>query len=55
LIKSCDKRNESEDDCVIELNKGCLCCTVQDEFVPSIKALLEFNPPIESIIIESSG
>ena len=48
LIKSCDKCDESEDDCVIELNNGCLCCTVQDDFVPSIKALLEFNPPIES-------
>ena len=55
LIKSCDKCDESEDDCVIELNNGCLCCTVQDDFVPSIKALLEFNPPIESIIIETSG
>ena len=55
LIKSCDKCDESEDDCVIELNNGCLCCTVQDDFVPSIKALLEFNPLIESIIIETSG
>ncbi len=55
LIKSCDKCDESEDDCVIELNNGCLCCTVQDDFVPSIKALFEFNPPIESIIIETSG
>ena len=55
LIKSCDKCDESEEDCVIELNNGCLCCTVQDDFVPSIKALLEFNPPIESIIIETSG
>ena len=55
LIKSCDKCDESEDDCVIELNNGCLCCTVQDDFVPSIKSLLEFNPHIESIIIETSG
>ncbi len=55
LIKNCDKCDESEDDCVIELNNGCLCCTVQDDFVPSIKSLLEFNPPIESIIIETSG
>ena len=51
LIKSCDKCDESEDDCVIELNNGCLCCTVQDDFIPSIKALLEFNPPIESITV----
>lgn len=55
LIKSCDRCDETEEECVIELNNGCLCCTVQDDFVPSIKALLEFNPPIESIIIETSG
>jgi len=55
LIKSCDKCDESEKECVIELNNGCLCCTVQDDFVPAIKALLEFNPSIESIIIETSG
>ena len=55
LIKSCDKCDESNQNCVIELNNGCLCCTVQDDFVPSIKSLLEFNPSIESIIIETSG
>jgi len=55
LIKSCDRCDETEEECVIELNNGCLCCTVQDDFVPSIKALLEFNPSIESIIIETSG
>ena len=55
LIKSCDRCDETGEECVIELNNGCLCCTVQDDFVPSIKALLEFNPPIESIIIETSG
>ena len=55
LIKSCDRCDETEEECVIELNNGCLCCTVQEDFVPSIKSLLEFNPPIESIIIETSG
>ena len=55
LIKSCDKCDESNENSVIELNNGCLCCTVQDDFVPSIKSLLEFNPYIESIIIETSG
>ncbi len=55
LIKSCDRCDETEEECVIELNNGCICCSVQDDFVPSIKALLEFNPTIESIIIETSG
>jgi len=43
LIKSCNKCDDSNNDCVVELNNGCLCCTVQDDFVPSIKSLLEFN------------
>ena len=55
LIKSCNKCDDSNNDCVVELNNGCLCCTVQDDFVPSIKSLLEYNPNIESIIIETSG
>jgi len=55
LVKSCNKHDESEDKCVIELNNGCLCCTVQDDFIPSIKSLLEFKPSIELIIIETSG
>ena len=55
LIKSCNKCDDSNNDCVVELNNGCLCCTVQDDFVPSIKSLLEYNPNIESIIIEISG
>ena len=55
LIKSCNGCDDSDSDCVIELNNGCLCCTVQDDFIPSIKSLLNFNPDIDSIIIETSG
>jgi len=55
LVKSCNSCDDSNTDCIIELNNGCLCCTVQDDFIPSIKSLLEFNPDIESIIIETSG
>ncbi len=55
LVKSCNSCNDSDEDCIIELNNGCLCCTVQDDFIPSIKSLLSFNPDIEVIIIETSG
>ena len=55
LIKSCNGCDDSDEDCIIELNNGCLCCTVQDDFIPSIKSLLKFNPEIEAIIIETSG
>ena len=53
LVKSCNGCEDS--DCIVELNNGCLCCTVQDDFIPSIKSLLKFNPDIELIIIETSG
>ncbi|ABM72014.1 putative cobalamin synthesis protein [Prochlorococcus marinus str. MIT 9515] len=55
LVKSCNGCDDSDTDCIIELNNGCLCCTVQDDFIPSIKSLLNFNPDIDAIIIETSG
>ncbi len=55
LIKDCDTCSELNDECVIELNNGCLCCTVQDDFVPSIKTLLNHTDEIDYIIVETSG
>ena len=52
IHNSCDL---SDEECIIELNNGCICCTVQDDFIPSIKALLKSNLQIEAIIIETSG
>jgi cobalamin biosynthesis protein CobW len=48
-IESCD-----EDD-VVELSNGCLCCTVADDFVPTITALLDRANPPDHIVIETSG
>ena len=39
---------------VCDLPAGCICCTVQDEFVPTLKKVLEEHQP-EHVIIESSG
>jgi len=55
LVKSSKGCDDQDTDCIIELNNGCLCCTVQDDFIPSIKSLLKFNPEIDAIIIETSG
>ena len=44
-----------EDDDIIELANGCLCCTVADDFVPTIEALLDAPAPPEHILIETSG
>lgn len=42
-------------DDIIELANGCICCTVADDFLPSMQALLEQTPPPDHIIIETSG
>ncbi|GCE65355.1 cobalamin biosynthesis protein CobW [cyanobiont of Ornithocercus magnificus] len=56
LIRSCGFCDEGElDSRVIELTNGCLCCTVQDEFLPSIELLLKRSEQIDGIVIETSG
>jgi cobalamin biosynthesis protein CobW len=40
---------------IVELANGCLCCTVADDFVPAIEALLARSPRPEHIIVETSG
>ena len=55
LLKNCDKCNEDKSETIIELNNGCLCCTVQDDFIPSIQTLLRTNINLDAIIIETSG
>jgi cobalamin biosynthesis protein CobW len=44
---------EAED--IVELANGCLCCTVADDFVPTMEALLGRAEPPDHIIIETSG
>jgi cobalamin biosynthesis protein CobW len=48
-IESCDETD------IIELANGCLCCTVADDFVPTIETLLSRAAPPEHILIETSG
>ena len=55
LLKNCTSCNEDSSESIIELNNGCLCCTVQDDFIPSIKTLLNHNTNLDGIIIETSG
>ena len=40
---------------IIELANGCICCTVADDFLPSIQRLLQQQPAPDHIIIETSG
>jgi cobalamin biosynthesis protein CobW len=43
------------DEDIVELNNGCLCCTVQEEFLPTMVKLMERKDQIDHIIIETSG
>jgi len=54
LLAACGSAACTEDD-IIELANGCLCCTVADEFVPTMEKLLNRPNPPEHIIIETSG
>ena len=56
LLKTCKSFDDKNcNDCVIELNNGCICCTVQDDFIPSIQTLLSKNSELDGIVIETSG
>ena len=54
LIKGCGIEDCSDDD-IVELTNGCICCTVADDFLPTIQALIERDDPPEHIVIETSG
>jgi len=40
---------------IVELTNGCLCCTVQEEFLPTMQQLLKRRDSIDCILIETSG
>ncbi|WP_448570697.1 cobalamin biosynthesis protein CobW [Trichothermofontia sp.] len=40
---------------IVELTNGCLCCTVQEEFLPTMQELLQQRDRIDCIVIETSG
>ncbi len=57
LLRSCQVCDEDEDPNrnILELTNGCLCCTVQEEFLPTMQELLKRRDRIDSILIETSG
>lgn len=40
---------------IVELANGCICCTVADDFIPTVETLLAMNPRPDHILIETSG
>ena len=56
LIRSCGFCPEEDvDGRLVELNNGCLCCTVQDDFLPTMEKLLERADQLDGIVVETSG
>jgi cobalamin biosynthesis protein CobW len=40
---------------IVELTNGCICCTVADDFIPTMEKLLDRDTPLDAIVIETSG
>src|SRR5690349_10186697 len=54
ILKGCGVEACKDED-IIELSNGCICCTVADDFVPTMKKLLDRPEPPQHIVIETSG
>jgi cobalamin biosynthesis protein CobW len=51
----CDDETNGKTEGLYELANGCLCCTVQEEFVPVLEQLMERRERIDHVLIETSG
>jgi cobalamin biosynthesis protein CobW len=56
LLRACGFCPEDElDGRLVELANGCLCCTVQDDFLPTMERLLQRADQLDGIVVETSG
>ena len=54
IIEGCGLA-DCDEGAIKELANGCICCTVADDFLPTMESLLDRKLPPEHIIIETSG
>jgi cobalamin biosynthesis protein CobW len=54
ILKSCADENCPIEN-IVELANGCICCTVADDFIPTIEALMAMPVRPDHILIETSG
>jgi cobalamin biosynthesis protein CobW len=54
ILRGCSDAN-CPDENIVELTNGCICCTVADDFLPAIEALLALPVAPDHIVIETSG
>lgn len=54
ILKGC-----ADDNCpaenIMELSNGCICCTVADDFIPTLERLMALPSKPDHILIETSG
>jgi cobalamin biosynthesis protein CobW len=56
LLRGCGFCPEEEiDSRLVELANGCLCCTVQEDFLPTMQQLLQRADQLDGILVETSG
>ncbi|MFY0310095.1 cobalamin biosynthesis protein CobW [Leisingera sp. D0M16] len=54
ILKSCADENCPAEN-IMELANGCICCTVADDFIPTIEQLMNLPEKPDHIVIETSG
>ncbi len=54
ILRGCGIESCRDED-VVELSNGCICCTVADDFIPTMEKLLDRDEPVDHIVIETSG
>ena len=54
ILKGCGDETCREED-VMELSNGCICCTIADDFIPTMEKLLAREDRPDHIVIETSG
>jgi len=54
VLRGCGAEACTEDD-IVELTNGCICCTVADDFIPTMEKLLARDRALDHIVIETSG
>lgn len=54
ILKTCADENCPAEN-IVELANGCICCTVADDFIPTIEALMAVPKTPDHILIETSG
>ena len=54
ILKSCADENCPAEN-ILELSNGCICCTVADDFIPTLERLMAMPQKPDHILIETSG